>query len=160
MSYEIKTIEYHKNELKQIDVVETDREKRNSDMDDSSLSRWSSNSVIIFNQLAIKYLEEGLAFTGTEKPYAKLKMLLDKNDNIVAKEEIMESSYGKKHYKWKLLPEYATLIGRKTVPAGSNSRIQKKLELKEERKLAEIQRGLVARCAHIGSPISFHSRAI
>jgi len=155
MAYLIKSIEYHK---AAIAAAEADTNRIKSDPcwenSESGLSLWSNSTMRDYHRTAIAALEAGAAL-GIAGPAGEVKVLVDANGNIVADKKYGKSFNGHVSYSWYLYPKAAEKIGRKYIPAGSKSRIQKEYGLKEVEKVVPVKPYLDASCAYVGAPVYF-----
>jgi hypothetical protein len=138
MSYTIQTIEFHKEALA---FAKECAAKRTEDV---GLSVWADNAIIGFHEFAIDALELG-AEHGMNGP-AMMATRLMKGDRVVAA-EIVQSEFGP---VWKLSADEAAKFGRKFVPTGSKSRIQKQLGLAETKMAWPAQRQVLNNANYAG----------
>lgn len=155
--YEIKTIDFHKNALEAISKRNQERVDEQVDPSDCALSSWGSSTMISFHRHAIELLETGLRELGREVPCLNMNTLVDADNNVVSGTISSSSFNGKETLSWVLNDEMAEKYERFYIPFGDNSRIQKKFGLKQVRMMQETKPHLVAKCAFIGSGVSFKS---
>jgi hypothetical protein len=155
MAYLIKSIEYHK---AAIAAAEADTKRIKSDPcwenSESGLSLWSNSTMRDYHSKAIAALEAG-AKLGIEGPAGDVFVLVDADGNIVADKTYGKSFNGHMSYSWYLYPAAAEKFGRKYMPKGSKSKIQKSLGLKEEWKMVPVKSYFDAHCAYVGAPVWF-----
>ena len=124
MAIKIISIEFHK---EQIEANESrNAERADMDVSDCALSVWAANSTISAHQYAISCLELA-AEHGLDYPIDTFKTLMYEGKEV--KSRIVESRFGS---SW-LIQDDALVakFGRRFVPIGENSRVQKNLGLSE-----------------------------
>jgi hypothetical protein len=129
MGYIIKTLEWHKAEIER--NKEDNMRRLDYDVSDCALSSWASSQMISFHHKAIEALTLGLENGSTEPMWYVTKLFLN-GEPVKAK--VVESRFGQ---CWCL---ETPVGGRKFVPMGENSRVQKSLGLKEDKVLAKVRR--------------------
>lgn len=138
MSYKIETAEFHKEALA---FAEECAAKRTEDV---GLSVWADNAIIGFHEFAIRALELG-AQNGMNGPAMMAKRLMEGDRVVVA--ELIETQYGP---AWMLAADEAEKFGRKFVPTGTKSRIQKQLGLTEAQVVWPAQRQVLSNANYAG----------
>lgn len=136
--YTIQTIEFHKA------AIVAQEEKAAKRTEDVGLSAWADDSIISFHRFAIKALELG-AEHGMNGP-AMVTLRLMEGDRMV-NAELIESQFGS---TWLLSADEAEKFGRKFVPTGSKSRIQKQLGLTEAQTIWPAQRQVLSNVNYAG----------
>lgn len=125
MATKIVSIEFHK---AQISSDQADNVRRlDLDVSDCALSSWASSENIKAHQCALNALELG-AENGSTEPMGYFRKLATLSGEVVPA-RLFINSFDK--YTWLLSDEAAQKYGRKFIPAGSSSRIQKQLGLQE-----------------------------
>lgn len=156
MSYEIRTIEYHENAIKNLQEQAARRFESQVDVGDSAMSSWANDNSIQAHRLAISLLEKGLEIANKEVPYSDFLTLVDNDGNTVSSQLSSREYYGTTSYFWVLNDEMTEKYGRRFIPSSNRSRIQKELGLKEDHVLEEAKGYLVGNCAGIGLPVSYY----
>lgn len=157
MSYEIRTIEFHKAQLKCIAEANQRRLEEQIDPMDCALSSWAGDSMQRFHCYAIELLEQGLEQFGEEIPCTKILTLVDSGDNVVSEKTSRAVFNYQETFSWRLSEEMTKKYGRGFIPKGSRSRIQKQLGLTEKRIMKRVKPYLAAKCAFVGAGVSFHT---
>ena len=151
MPYEIKTIAYHKAELKRLAEQAARRAEFQMNVEDCALSSWSDNNLVTFHNKAIELLENGESL-GIDGPAAKKLVLCERETETPVDAKLIHTQYG---WCWLLGDDAAAYFGRRFVPSGSRSRVQKKLGLCELEILQPCGRWFKTYCRCIGSPVTF-----
>lgn len=146
MGYEIKTIEYHAAALGQ-----PVKNRDHLDVSDCALSSWADGQMRVYHQLALDLLENGKAI-GIDGPAAEKTVLCDKRTGRELDAWTIRTQYGT---CWMLADEEEARYGRKFIPTGPRSRVQRQLELGEFRKMTPCKRWLGTSCAGRGCPVNF-----
>ena len=136
--YTIQTIEFHKEALA---FAKECAAKRTEDV---GLSAWTDNAVIGFHEFALSALELG-AQNGMNGPAMMATRLMEGNRVVIA--ELIQSEFGP---AWMLAADEAEKFGRKFVPTGSKSRIQKQLGLTEAKVVWPTQRQVLHNANYAG----------
>lgn len=156
MAYLIKSVAYHE---AAIAAAKADTKRIKSDPcwenSESGLSLWSNSTMVSYHETALAALKAG-AELGIEGPAAKVKVLVDSDGAVVSGKTYSKSFNGHVSSSWYLFPKAAEKYGRKYIPVGSKSKIQKSLGLKEEYKLVPVKPYLDASCAYVGAPVWFN----
>ena len=155
MAYVISTIENHEAALARAKANE-DRIYSNPDweMSESGLSLWADGATRSFNKDAIDAINLGKAY-GLPGPAAVLTLLVH-NDMVVYAKRVSKKFHGRTKYSWLIVDSaLAEKFGRKFVPAGSNSRIQKQLGLSERKVVMPVKNNVIGHCAFVGAAMSF-----
>lgn len=145
---EIRTREFHENELQAIrNRASADAERRREYDDDRALSAWAEGASIDFHQFALKLIADGMTAT--------FPALYEGDRFVVA--DLIKTDFG---LCWRLADVEADLIkrrGKRFIPwaKGSTSRIQKTLGLHECRARFPVEAEVESRCAFVGSVVTF-----
>lgn len=147
MGYKIKTIEYHKAQL----AMSKDRHAESSSLDlmDGATSSWASSQMVTFHEKAIAALEFG-ASQGIDGPATTVTKLTRDGTPVEAK--LVQGTWGT---SWRLGDEEAERCGRRFIPTGSRSRIQKSLGLSEKDVVVPAGLWFETSCACVGAPVVF-----
>lgn len=158
MGYEIKSVEYHQSALERISAsLERIMSSPEFEYSESGLSVWASQQSISYHRHALEVLKLG-AESGIEGPAAELPVLVSESGEVVSSRYYGKSFSGHVSYSWWLVPELAERYGRKYVPKGERSKIQKALGLHEEYRVLPIKPYFEASCAFRGAPV--HLKAV
>jgi hypothetical protein len=149
MSYEIRTIEYHRNEIEA--SAKRNQRRLDYDVEDVALSSWGDSQMISFHTMAINLLENGQE-AGIDGPAADKRILWDKQRDCEVDAKVIPTQYGS---CWILETDEEQRYGRKFIPIGERSRVQKGLGLEERWELRACSRYAGTACAGIGMPVSF-----
>ena len=155
MSHVIRDVASHEAALKRA-ADDNSRIMGNPDweMSESGLSIWANNANVSFNRQAIDWLKLGEEH-GIDGPAADMNCLVF-DGKIVEAHVFWKSFNGHRNASWVIHDdEVAEKFGRKFIPAGENSRIQKNLGLSEERRVVPISNNVKANCAFVGAPMVF-----
>ena len=147
MAYVIKTVEYHQNAIAECRAANIRRLDLN--VEDCALSFWADQNMIQFHEQAIKALQLG-SESGIDGPAGYGLRLMQGERTVNAR--TVNGQYGD---VWLLSDEEAQRFGRKFVPVGEKSRVQKSLGLSEAEVLVPVSRKMASHCAGIGCPVSF-----
>jgi hypothetical protein len=152
MSYQIRTIEFHQNRIERDTAKNVER--LDYDVSEVGLSSWASSQMIDFDRLAIRLLKNG-AELGIDGPAARRELLVEVETGRVVSRRRIDNQWGS---SWLLGDEDADRYGRRFIPYGSNSRIQRSHGLKQTEAVEPCSRFVRSRCAGIGLPVSFSPR--
>ena len=154
MSYVIRTKEFHQEQIDRCNANHSRRHAQQLDVMDCGLSSWGDDSMRSFHNNAIAMLEMGEEL-GIDGPAAERWFLIDNSGDEprTMDAKIIDGQYGP---VWILGDDEAEKFGRKFVPEGEKSRIQKQLNMKEEQRLSPCLRVMKSVCAGMGMPVSFY----
>ena len=152
MSYPIRSREYHEAELRRPIKNRVDQ-----DIEECALSNWSDGAIVSYHRAAISVIEV------TER--AESSVLVDivpvLIDAIRGQDVEAKLVGGKFGAVWLLSLNAASRLGRKFIPFGKNSRVQKDLGLKQEQLPRPVKPYFQAHCAGVGLPVGLSTvRAI
>jgi hypothetical protein len=148
MSVKIETIDYHTAEIEAHKARNMERLDR--DVSDVALSTWASDSMMRAHAVAIEALKLG-AENGIDGPAGLFPRLMQNGREVAAK--IVDGQYGR---VWLLSDIEAGLFGRRFIPCGANSRIQKQLGLRETEIVAPAKRYLGSASGNwLGAHVSY-----
>lgn len=147
MAYTIMTIEKHEREM--AESKERNIRRLDYNVEEVALSSWADANMRSFHEEAIKALRLG-AEHGIDGPAGYFPRLLEGERVVDAR--IIQGQYGR---SWLLSAAEAARFGRKFVPMGENSRVQKKLGISEAMVVAPASRTMDSHCASIGCPVTF-----
>jgi hypothetical protein len=148
MSYRIETIEYHKNAIQA--TADKDKDRWEQNVEEVAMSSWGASQMISYHRAAIAALECG-AENGIDGPAGVKTILCDTDGEIEAK--LVNGQYG---LVWLLGDTAADQYGRRFIPYGERSRVQKQNGLHQEEVVAPAKRYFGTACAGMGSPVSFY----
>ena len=143
MDFTITTISKHEQGSKLGDSSHT-----HLDVSDSALSSWAAGFRAGLHEDAIDALELG-EDNGINGPAMHVYTLID-SDGIETGAELTVNAYGRQ--LWRLPANAASRFGRVNIPAGSNSRVQRSLGLREGRAVVAAKRIATVACAGNGCP--------
>jgi len=153
MSYRIETIEIHQGA---IDRSRADNERIHSDPCwenvESGMSLWANDTMLRFHRYAIEMLKLGES-VGIDGPADHCLCLFDSDGKVVSN-RIIHTQYGS---SWLVGKSGRKRFGRGFVPTGKNSRIQKKLGLREDTMILPVRKYLKSHCSFVGGAVSFGS---
>lgn len=152
MAYEIRSIEYHEAARRDASQRNHRRVEEQLDLEDCALSSWADGQMQRYHSLAIALLENGKVL-GTNGPAAEKLILWDTKANEEVDAQTIRTQYGT---CWLLDDDPAGKFGRRFIPIGKRSRVQKQLGLEERHSLRPCSRWLRATCAGVGMPVSLH----
>ena len=156
MSRTIETREYHEAEIQRCNEVWNDRVKRidegTTDWEDGFLSDWANNETISMHRKALQWLMYGESI-GSDKPHDHHVFLYEGDRCLNAR--VVETRYG---FSWVVNdPDFEARHGRKFVPIGEGSRVQKQLNLHEECHLVEVSHVIVSSCGQLLTSIGYRT---
>ena len=131
----IKTVEFHQKALDTAAEEAQERREKQLDIGDSALSSWANSSTLDYHREALRVLKQANEDGEPQDVFAILK---DGDRTLNAK--VVNGQYGR---VWLLEDEEEAKYGRKFIPTGSRSRVQKDLNLHEDEKLMPCKRYLV-----------------
>ena len=146
MSYKIQTIDYHERALRVSCEAESRRMQEGTWIDDTALSSWGAQNMVSFHKLAIEMLE-----LGKGSPAHYFTVLYEGDRKVDAK--IINTDYGT---CWILSEPEAQTFGRKFIPCGRRSTIQKRLKLSEKQELLPAKYYVGSHCSFVGGVVSFY----
>lgn len=148
----VRTIEEHEASLAEL---RANFERRTeAQMEDAALSVWSDQCRADGERFAIELLKNGIEQCGKEIPMACFRFLLDADDNHVDAKEIVTKDG---RVVWILGDAAEAKYGRKFIPVGERSRIQKQLGLHEDWAWAEANRYIKGHCGWIGGIMTYRA---
>lgn len=150
--YPIKTVEYHEKQLE--DCQSNNRRRLDLDVSDVALSTWADATMVEFHRLAIAALKRG-AENGIDGPAGYFPRLyaVEYEKEVELDARLVSGQYG---LVWLLSDKDAERFGRRFIPTGKGSRVQRKLGLREDTVLAPAERFAEPSGADfIGAPIFF-----
>lgn len=144
--------------LKAIERADATNKRITSDpcweVSDSGLSLWAADSSKDFARFAIQALKYGEEIGYSGPAYPKLFLVYD--GKPVDAKKFSKEFYGKTKWSWVIKDEYlAKKLGRKFIPAGKNSRIQKELGLSERLIVVPVKRTVDAHCSFLGGYVGY-----
>lgn len=148
----VRTIEEHEANLAQI--RETWVRRNEAQMEDAALSVWSDQCRADGERFAIDLLKNGIEQCGKEIPMAWFRFLLDADNNHVDAKEIVTKDG---RVVWILGDAAEAKYGRKFIPVGKRSRIQKQFGLHEDWAWAEANRYIKGHCGWIGGIMTYRA---
>ena len=148
----VRTIKEHEANLAELRASYLRRVE--AQMEDAALSVWADESRVTGENYAIQLLKNGIEQCGKEIPMEWFRFLLDADDNYVDAKEIVTRDG---RVVWILGDKAEAKYGRKFIPVGKNSRIQKQLGLHEDWAWAEANRYIKSRCAWMGGIMTYYA---
>lgn len=149
----VRTIADHKKNL--ADLRANFERRQEAQMEDAALSVWGDQCRYDGDMFAIQLLERGITECGKEIPMADFRFLVDADGNDVDATEIVTRDG---RIVWILDDDAAAKYGRKFVPVGSKSRVQKQLGLKEEWRVAEASPYIKGYCGWVGGIMTYRAK--
>ncbi len=150
MGYPIRTRDYHEGVLR--DQPGKNRDDQN--VEECGLSNWADGVTASYHSAALRVLET------TER--AESGVLVDSLATLVdtvrgwdVEAKMVDGQYGT---VWLLSDAHAALYGRKFIPFGENSRVQRGLKLKQEQLPRPCEPYFIAQCPGAGCPV--HLRTV
>jgi hypothetical protein len=156
MALKITTIDDHQKAIDRCTAIWQDRVRRidegTTDWEDGFLSDWANDMTSRANHTAIQKLRYGEE-VGSDKPHDWHTFLYEGETCLWAK--VISTQFGR---AWLILDEdFVARTGRRFIPIGGGSRIQKTLGLHEESHLVEVKPFLVSCGGQVGSPLSYYT---
>lgn len=149
----VRTIKEHEASLAEL---RANFERRmEAQMEDAALSVWSDECRGDGDRYAIQLLKNGIEQCGKEIPMEWFRFLLDAGGNEVDAKEIVTRDG---RIVWILGDKAEAKYGRKFIPVGSKSRIQKQLGLHEDWRWAEASPYIKGHCGWIGGIMTYHAK--
>lgn len=148
----VRTIKEHEANLAQL--RENYLRRVEAQMEDAALSVWADESRVTGENYAIQLLNNGIEQCGKEIPMEWFRFLLDADGNYVDAKEIVTRDG---RVVWILGDKAEAKYGRKFIPVGQRSRIQKQLGLHEDWGWAEANRYIKSRCAWMGGIMTYYA---
>jgi hypothetical protein len=148
MAYTIQTVKAHRDALKR----EAENAKRRLDLDvsDAGLSSWAGDAMTMFHHAALEALALGKKH-GIRGPAVEVPVLVDAAGQLVDA-RLRQGDFG---LYWHLGKDAEQRFGKRFVPHGGTSRVQRQLGLREARRVVPASRSVQARTAGRGSPVFF-----
>ena len=147
---QITTIENHQSSLDH--HSKRNVERLDLDVSDSALSSWASDQTIKAENLALDALKLGAEHGNTE-PRGYFRKLATLSGEIIDA-KLFINPYD--NYTWLLSDAAAQKYGRKFIPAGTSSRIQKSPGLQEVEALRQAKRYIISKGgAFLGAPCHY-----
>ena len=126
------------------------------EMEDSGLSLWGSRSMRDKADTALEAYDLGDQY-GLDSPACYTRILVDSSGNLVSDRRVKvanrHAGYGTTTL-WLVEEPYRKTFGRKWIPTGTRSRIQKKHGLHEVRMVTKAF-GIDAVCSGLGMPVTY-----
>ena len=148
----VRTIKEHEANLAQL--RENYLRRVEAQMEDAALSVWADESRVTGENYAIQLLKNGIEQCGKEIPMEWFRFLLDADGNYVDAKEIVTRDG---RVVWILGEKAEAKYGRKFIPVGQRSRVQKQLGLHEDWGWAEANRYIKSRCAWMGGIMTYYA---
>jgi hypothetical protein len=147
----IETVEFHKQQIESCNAELSRRREQMLDGSDCALSDWADSAARGGHSSAINYLLIGAA-EGFDGPGCVENQLFYGDERVDAVE--IDGQFGR---VWMLGDEAADWQGRKFIPTGENSRIQKKAGLREIWVTLPASRYMKAACCGVGMPVNYYA---
>ena len=148
----VRTIKEHEANLAELRA--NFKRRLEAQMEDAALSQWSDECRGDGERYAIQLLKNGLEQCGKEIPMEWFRFLLDADGNHIDAKEIITKDG---RLVWILGDDAEAKYGRKFIPVGKNSRIQKQLGLHEDWAWAEANRYIKGHCGWIGGIMTYRA---
>ena len=124
--------------------------RNETDYDDCFVSDWGNSTMVRHAQFCIEAWDLGEQH-GYDVPAGSFCSLFQNGNAIPSR--IIDTQYGS---SWIILDEtWVTKLGRKFIPLGSNSRIQKKLGLYEDNQIKPCKNYVLAHCGALCGAVTF-----
>ena len=150
MAYRIETRKSHAAALKRIADNAGRRLAEQQNVEECGLSSWAGDSMARFHQLAIEAIDCG-AENGMDVAAWDFTVLVDAATGA----EVGKLICGQFGLCYLLSDEEAGRYGRRFVPVGERSRVQRQLGLREESRVLPVSQWVRATCACVGGAVTF-----
>lgn len=139
--------------------VQADQRRRlDLDVGDCALSSWAGDAVLGAFRVMEIALDAGEQY-GIDGPACEVAVLIDVASNeVVPARKVWSEKFRKSD--WLLEPEAAEKYGRRYVPWGFNSKVQKSLGLRQGLAVFPARANLGSACAGRGLPVSYFAEPL